>query len=48
MQSTEVGEVQTPLNKKSSLKLFRAVNFISRFVMIIESINFEPYNLVKV
>jgi hypothetical protein len=37
----EVGEVQNPLNQKVGSKSSRAVDFASRLVMIIESINFE-------
>jgi hypothetical protein len=36
----EVGEVQNPLNQKLGSKPLRAVDFASRFVIIIESTNF--------
>jgi hypothetical protein len=35
------GEVQSFLNQKLGLKSLRAVNFASRFIIIIESMNFE-------
>jgi hypothetical protein len=35
------GEVQSTLNKKNSSKSFITVDFASRFVMIIENMNFE-------
>jgi hypothetical protein len=37
----EVREVQSLLNKKLGSKSLRAVDFASRFVIIIESTNFE-------
>jgi hypothetical protein len=37
----EGGEVQRVLNQKVSSKFFEAVDFASRFVIIIESINFK-------
>jgi hypothetical protein len=37
----EVGEIQRSLNQKVGSKLSGAVNFASRFVMIIESINLK-------
>jgi hypothetical protein len=38
---TDAGEVQSPLNQKLSSKPLRAVDFASRFVITIESMNFE-------
>jgi hypothetical protein len=37
----EVGEVQNTLNKKIGSKPLRTVDFASRFVMIVENMNFE-------
>jgi hypothetical protein len=41
MIKMEVGEVQSTLNQKMGLKSSRIVDFASRFVMIIESVNFK-------
>jgi hypothetical protein len=37
----EVGEIQRDLNQKVGSKLSGAVDFTSRFVIIIESMNFK-------
>jgi hypothetical protein len=37
----EVRELQRVLNQKVGLKFSRTVNFASRFIIIIESINFK-------
>jgi hypothetical protein len=37
----EVGEIQSTLNKKIDSKSSKIVNFVLRFVIIIESMNFE-------
>jgi hypothetical protein len=37
----DAGEVQNPLNQKLSLKPLRAVDFVSRFVITIEIMNFK-------
>jgi hypothetical protein len=36
-----VGEIQIPLNQKAGSKFSRTIDFASRFVMIIESMNFK-------
>jgi hypothetical protein len=36
-----VGEVESTLNQKISSKSFITVDYVSRFIMIIESTNFE-------
>jgi hypothetical protein len=41
MSNSEVWEVQNYLNQKVGSKPFRAVDFASRFIMIIESMNYE-------
>jgi hypothetical protein len=40
-QCKEVGEIQSTLNQKNGSKPFRAVDFASRFIMIIENMNFK-------
>jgi hypothetical protein len=40
-QTLKVGEVQNTLNQKVDSKPSRTVDFASRFVMIIESMNFK-------
>jgi hypothetical protein len=37
----DAGEVQIPLNQKLSSKLLKAVNFVLRFIITIESTNFK-------
>jgi hypothetical protein len=44
----ESGYVCTSSNLKIGLKNMRTVDFASRFVMIIESINFGPQSLLKI
>jgi hypothetical protein len=41
LEAFRSGEVQNPLNQKMSSKSYRTVDFVSRFVMIIENMNFE-------
>jgi hypothetical protein len=41
LRGLKVGEVQNPLNQKLGSKLLRAVDFTSKFIINIESINFE-------